>query len=110
SKLFATTMCMVVNTKRLADKHLPMPTTWEDLINPVYKGEIALPSPVLASVSIFGSADSSDFGCAASKSVAIFVISLLAMALIWRLENAAARHRAPKGDRAEPESVPQAAE
>src|SRR5262245_65610668 len=27
TKLFATTMCMVVNTKRLADKHLPMPTT-----------------------------------------------------------------------------------
>jgi iron(III) transport system substrate-binding protein len=46
SKLFATTMCMVVNTQRLAEKHLPMPRTWEDLINPVYKGEIALPSPL----------------------------------------------------------------
>jgi iron(III) transport system substrate-binding protein len=46
SKYFATTMCMVVNTQRLADKKLPMPKTWEDLINPVYKKEISLPSPL----------------------------------------------------------------
>lgn len=43
---FATTMCMVVNRDRLADKGLPMPTTWEDLIKPVYKNEISLPSPM----------------------------------------------------------------
>jgi iron(III) transport system substrate-binding protein len=46
SKYFATTMCMVVNTERLAQKNLPMPTTWEDLVKPVYKGEIAMPSPM----------------------------------------------------------------
>lgn len=43
---FATTMCMVVNRDRLAQKNLPMPTTWEDLIKPVYKKEISLPSPM----------------------------------------------------------------
>ena len=36
TRYFATTMCMVVNRDRLADKGLPMPTTWEDLIKPVY--------------------------------------------------------------------------
>jgi iron(III) transport system substrate-binding protein len=46
TRYFATTMCMVVNTKRLTDKKLPMPTTWEDLIKPVYKKEISLPSPL----------------------------------------------------------------
>jgi iron(III) transport system substrate-binding protein len=40
-----TVMGMAVNTKVLAEKHLPMPTTWEDLINPVYKGQIAIASP-----------------------------------------------------------------
>ncbi len=43
---FATTMCMVVNTERLAARKLPMPVAWEDLIRPVYKGEISLPSPL----------------------------------------------------------------
>ncbi|TCK30983.1 iron(III) transport system substrate-binding protein [Ancylobacter aquaticus] len=46
NKYFATTMCMVVNKDRLAQKNLPMPTTWEDLIKPVYAKEIALPSPL----------------------------------------------------------------
>lgn len=46
NKYFATTMCMVVNKDRLAQKKLPMPTTWEDLIKPVYAKEIALPSPL----------------------------------------------------------------
>lgn len=46
TRYFATTMCMVVNRDRLAEKGLPMPVTWEDLINPVYKNEIAMPSPV----------------------------------------------------------------
>jgi iron(III) transport system substrate-binding protein len=43
---FATTMCMLVNTQRLAERNLPMPVSWEDLIRPVYKGEISLPSPL----------------------------------------------------------------
>jgi iron(III) transport system substrate-binding protein len=43
---FATTMCMVVNTRRLAERKLPMPVTWEDLLKPAYKNEISLPSPL----------------------------------------------------------------
>jgi iron(III) transport system substrate-binding protein len=43
---FATTMCMLVNTQRLAERRLPMPVAWEDLIRPVYRGEIAMPSPL----------------------------------------------------------------
>lgn len=46
TKHFATTMCMVVNTKRLAERNLPMPTSWEDLLKPAYKGEISMPSPL----------------------------------------------------------------
>lgn len=46
SKYFATTMCMVVNKERLSQKGLPMPATWEDLIKPVYRKEISLPSPL----------------------------------------------------------------
>jgi iron(III) transport system substrate-binding protein len=46
NKYFATTMCMVVNKDRLAQKGLPMPTAWEDLIKPEYNKEIALPSPL----------------------------------------------------------------
>ncbi|PWL16415.1 hypothetical protein DKP76_17690 [Falsochrobactrum shanghaiense] len=46
NKHFATTMCMLVNTDRLAEKNLPMPKAWEDLVKPVYKNEISLPSPL----------------------------------------------------------------
>ncbi|MDR6755272.1 iron(III) transport system substrate-binding protein [Mycoplana sp. BE70] len=46
NKHFATTMCMVVNTERLASKKLPMPNSWEDLLKPVYDNEISLPSPM----------------------------------------------------------------
>jgi len=46
TRYFATTMCMVVNKDRLASKKLPMPTTWEDLIKPVYRQEISMPSPM----------------------------------------------------------------
>lgn len=34
-----------VNTDRLKKKGLPMPTSWEDLLNPVYKGELIMPNP-----------------------------------------------------------------
>jgi iron(III) transport system substrate-binding protein len=37
---------LCVNTERLAKRKLPMPKTREDLLNPVYKGEIVLPNPV----------------------------------------------------------------
>ncbi len=38
----ATIMGMVVNTKKLKEKNLPMPVTWEDLIKPEYKGQITI--------------------------------------------------------------------
>jgi iron(III) transport system substrate-binding protein len=34
-----------VNNEVLARKGLPMPTSWEDLLDPVYKGEIVMPHP-----------------------------------------------------------------
>src|SRR4030042_1167083 len=33
------------NTKVLKEKHLPMPKGWYDLLNPVFKGLIAMPDP-----------------------------------------------------------------
>lgn len=35
-----------VNTEILAAKKLPLPTSWQDLAKPIYKGEIAMPNPV----------------------------------------------------------------
>lgn len=35
-----------VNTERLKQKNLPMPKSWQDLLNPAFKGEIAMPNPV----------------------------------------------------------------
>nr|WP_249146014.1 ABC transporter substrate-binding protein [Bradyrhizobium diazoefficiens] len=35
-----------VNTEMLKAKNLPMPTSWKDLANPVYKGEVVMPNPV----------------------------------------------------------------
>lgn len=35
-----------VNTEVLKAKNLPMPTSWKDLTNPVYKGEVVMPNPV----------------------------------------------------------------
>jgi iron(III) transport system substrate-binding protein len=40
-----TIMAMAVNKKQLADKHLPMPVDWVDLIKPVYKGQITVAAP-----------------------------------------------------------------
>jgi len=35
----------VVNTKVMAEKDLPMPKGWGDLLNPVYKGMLIMPNP-----------------------------------------------------------------
>jgi iron(III) transport system substrate-binding protein len=35
-----------VNTELLKAKSLPVPTSWKDLANPVYKGEVVMPNPV----------------------------------------------------------------
>ena len=48
-KWFATTgyaAAFCVNTEVLKAKNLPMPTSWKDLTNPVYKGEVVMPNPV----------------------------------------------------------------
>ncbi|MCO5357350.1 ABC transporter substrate-binding protein [Acidovorax kalamii] len=48
-KWFTTTGYMAafcVNTEVLKAKKLPMPTSWKDLTNPVYKGEVVMPNPV----------------------------------------------------------------
>jgi iron(III) transport system substrate-binding protein len=34
-----------VNTDKLAEEGLPMPTSWVDLINPIYKGHLVMPNP-----------------------------------------------------------------
>ncbi|MDH5772222.1 MAG: ABC transporter substrate-binding protein [Rhodospirillaceae bacterium] len=34
-----------VNTERLKEKGLPMPTSWKDLENPAFKGEVVMPDP-----------------------------------------------------------------
>lgn len=47
-KWFAVTGYMAafcVNNEVLEAKGLPMPTSWEDLLNPVYQGEIVMPNP-----------------------------------------------------------------
>jgi iron(III) transport system substrate-binding protein len=48
-KWFAATGYMAafcVNTEVLKAKNLPMPTSWQDLAKPVYKGEVVMPNPV----------------------------------------------------------------
>ena len=47
-KWFAATGYMAafcVNTDRLKKKGLPMPSSWQDLLNPAYKGELIMPNP-----------------------------------------------------------------
>src|SRR3546814_16470078 len=47
-KWFAATGYMAafcVNTERLKAKNPPMQTSWKDLTNPVYKGELVMPNP-----------------------------------------------------------------
>jgi len=34
-----------VNTEKLKEYNLPMPTSWKDLTNPVYKGHLIMPNP-----------------------------------------------------------------
>ena len=45
---FATTgyfAVFCVNTEVLKKKSLPMPSSWEDLLNPAYKGQLVMPNP-----------------------------------------------------------------
>jgi iron(III) transport system substrate-binding protein len=36
---------IVYNRELVAKKNLPIPKTWEDLLNPAYKGEVQMPNP-----------------------------------------------------------------
>lgn len=48
-KWFATTgyvAAFCVNTEVLKAKKLPVPTTWKQLADPIYKGEVVMPNPV----------------------------------------------------------------
>ncbi|EQJ27825.1 extracellular solute-binding protein [Clostridioides difficile] len=38
---------ITVNTKELSDKNIPVPSSYEDLIKPEYKGLISMPNPLL---------------------------------------------------------------
>jgi len=38
-------MAFAVNTEALAKSGAPMPSSWEDLLKPVYKGQIQMPTP-----------------------------------------------------------------
>lgn len=40
------TVVMIVNEKEAEKKGIPIPTSFEDLTNPVYKGEIVMPDPL----------------------------------------------------------------
>jgi iron(III) transport system substrate-binding protein len=45
---FATTgyfAAFCVNTEVLKEKNLPMPSSWQDLLNPVYQGQLIMPNP-----------------------------------------------------------------
>ncbi|MCC7150713.1 MAG: ABC transporter substrate-binding protein [Rubrivivax sp.] len=39
-----------INTERAKAKNLPIPTSWDDLTNPVYKGELVMPNPASSGV------------------------------------------------------------
>ena len=48
NRWFATTgyfAAFCVNTEVLKKNNLPMPKSWEDLLNPVYKGQLIMPNP-----------------------------------------------------------------
>ncbi len=41
--VWASALC--VNTIESEGKNLPLPTSWVDLIDPVYRGQVAMPNP-----------------------------------------------------------------
>ncbi|WP_423792734.1 ABC transporter substrate-binding protein [Methanocaldococcus indicus] len=47
------TVGLLVNEKRLKEKGLPEPKTWDDLIKPIYKGEIIASNPTTSGTAYF---------------------------------------------------------
>jgi iron(III) transport system substrate-binding protein len=43
---------IMVNTERLSELNLPAPTSYKDLTNPIYKGQIVSPNPLLSSTAM----------------------------------------------------------
>lgn len=43
---------IMINTERLAQLKLPIPTSYEDLTNPIYKGHVISPNPLLSSTAM----------------------------------------------------------
>ncbi|TCL61821.1 iron(III) transport system substrate-binding protein [Hydrogenispora ethanolica] len=43
--MYAGPLCFVYNTEKLAEKKLPVPKSWADLLKPVYKGQIQMANP-----------------------------------------------------------------
>jgi len=42
---YKSTGCIIINEKFLADRNLPLPTSYQDLIKPEYKGVLSMPNP-----------------------------------------------------------------
>ena len=49
--IYVGSIAFAVNTKRLQEKGLPEPQTWEDLTKPAYKGEIVIAHPATSGTS-----------------------------------------------------------
>lgn len=43
--MYAGPLCFVYNTEKMAEKKLPVPKSWADLLKPVYKGQIQMANP-----------------------------------------------------------------
>lgn len=43
--MYAGPLCFVYNTEKMAEKKLPVPKSWDDLLKPIYKGQIQMASP-----------------------------------------------------------------
>ncbi len=50
--MYTGALCFVYNTEKMAEKKLPVPKSWADLIKPVYKGQIQMANPQTSSTSV----------------------------------------------------------
>jgi len=77
-------MAFAVNTEQLRRNNAPKPTSWQDLLNPVYKGLIQMPSPqssgtaynmVASIVTIWGEEKAYDYMKALNPSIQTYTSS-----------------------------------